>query len=412
MDNSAINQPTHECISQIEMEKRLKEAGKQEQLYDAGNKTWQWIAEYGQSAKDQIRSAEDVIKASQQARASALSQNEALKAQAFSAKAGKAALKGLSAVANALASIGLTLAASKIVSSIYDMATANKQLLNSAKESGNGFVQEKDAINDYKNKIEELKSIIDDNSSSYDKASQAKKDLMAVQDELIKKFGTEKETIDIITNAIDDQSDALDELTAKQYQQWENEFNDKSSAQSFSDFISSGNIGNAIYKLTEFDFSGAWDMLTAPAKSNIDGMVDSMQYAYYKIKKSGNDTLDSLIAKTYNLQDTGSDFVLSGNLNDIHEDLLGIQEMSKDFNVSDRFEAGITKTANAMNNTLNSYKEAYDIYILNKKILDDSENNQYDEQFNLINKAKEAHDKMYIANNYYSSTLYSSGVNK
>ncbi|MDE7013974.1 MAG: hypothetical protein K2P19_04775, partial [Kineothrix sp.] len=154
-----------------------------------------------------------------------------------------------------------------------------------------------------------------------------------------------------------------------------------------------------IYKLTEFDFSGAWDMLTAPTKSNIDEMVDSMQYAYYKIKKSGNDTLDSLIAKTYNLQDTGSDFVLSGNLNDIYEDLLGIQEMSKDFNVSDRFETGVIKAANAMNNTLNSYKEAYDIYILNKKILDDSENNQYDEQFNLINKAKETYDNAIISGN-------------
>lgn len=33
MDNSAVNQPTHERISQIEMEKRLKEAGKQEQFF-------------------------------------------------------------------------------------------------------------------------------------------------------------------------------------------------------------------------------------------------------------------------------------------------------------------------------------------------------------------------------------------
>ena len=342
---------------------------------------------------------EDLVKANQQARASALAHNEAIKAQTLSAKAGKVALKGLSVVANTIASIGLSLVASKVVSFIYDMATANEKLLNSAKELSNGFVQEKETIEDYKNKIEELKSIIDDNSSSYDKVSQARKDLMVVQDELIKKFGTEKETIDIITNAINDQSDALDQLTAKQYQQWENEFNDKSFAQSVNDFISSDNIGNAIYKLTEFDFSGAWDMLTAPTKSNIDEMVDSMQYAYYKIKKSGNDTLDSLIAKTYNLQDTGSDFVLSGNLNDIYENLLGIQEMSKDFNVSDRFETGITKAANAMNNTLNSYKEAYDVYILNKKILDDSEDNQYDEQFNLINKAKEAYDNAVISGN-------------
>ncbi len=279
------------------------------------------------------------------------------------------------------------------------MATANEQLLNSAKELSNEFVQEKDAINDYKSKIEELKSIIDDNSSSYDKVSQARKDLMVVQDELIKKFGTEKETIDIITNAINDQSNALDELTKKQYQQWKNNFNDKSFAQSASDFLSSDNIGNAIYKLTEFDFSGAWEMLTAPTESNIDKMVDSMRYAYYKIEKTGNDTLDSLIAKTYDLYDDGSNFILDGNLDDIYEDLLEIQNLANDFDVSDSFETSITKVANAMDKTLKSYKEAYDTYILYEKILNESNTNQYDEQFNLINKAKEAYDNAVVSGN-------------
>lgn len=358
-----------------------------------------WQIEFVKNNNLQKASTDDLVKANQQARASALAHNEAIKAQTLSAKAGKVALKGLSVVANTITSIGLSLVASKVVSFIYDMVTANEQLLNSAKELSNEFVQEKDAINDYKSKIEELKSIIDDNSSSYDKVSQARKDLMVVQDELIKKFGTEKETIDIITNAINDQSNALNELTKKQYQQWKNNFNDKSFAQSASDFLSSDNIGNAIYKLTEFDFSGAWEMLTAPTESNIDKMVDSMRYAYYKIEKTGNDTLDSLIAKTYDLYDDGSNFILDGNLDDIYEDLLEIQNLANDFDVSDSFETSITKVANAMDKTLKSYKEAYDTYILYEKILNESNTNQYDEQFNLINKAKEAYDNAVVSGN-------------
>ena len=358
-----------------------------------------WQIEFVKNNNLQKASTDDLVKANQQARASALAHNEAIKAQTLSAKASKVALKGLSVVANTITSIGLSLVASKVVSFIYDMATANEKLLNSAKELSNGFVQEKETIEDYKNKIEELKSIIDDNSSSYDKVSQARKDLMVVQDELIKKFGTEKETIDIITNAINDQSNALDELTKKQYQQWKNNFNDKSFAQSASDFLSSDNIGNAIYKLTEFDFSGAWEMLTAPTESNIDKMVDSMQYAYYKIEKTGNDTLDSLIAKTYDLYDDGSNFILDGNLDDIYEDLLEIQNLANDFDVSDSFETSITKVANAMDKTLKSYKEAYDTYILYEKILNESNTNQYDEQFNLINKAKEAYDNAVVSGN-------------
>lgn len=52
-------------------------------LYDTGNKTNQWIAEYAQSTNGQIRSTEGVIKANQSARESAIAQTAALKQQTF-----------------------------------------------------------------------------------------------------------------------------------------------------------------------------------------------------------------------------------------------------------------------------------------------------------------------------------------
>lgn len=80
-----------------------KEVKSFQELYDTGNKTKQWIAEYGQSTKDQIRSTEGVIKANQQARASALAHNEAIKAQTLSAKAGKVVLQALATAVNMIA---------------------------------------------------------------------------------------------------------------------------------------------------------------------------------------------------------------------------------------------------------------------------------------------------------------------
>ncbi|MDE6607604.1 MAG: hypothetical protein K2K54_07615, partial [Lachnospiraceae bacterium] len=334
-------------------------------------------------------------------------------ASTFSLRGAMNALKTAIAL-NPIMAIATAVSATVMAFSAY--SNAIEETKQKAKDFGSEIQSTKSEIEDYKSRIAELQDTISDSSASFDDVSQARKDLMAVQDELIKKFGTEKETIEIITGAINDQADALDTLTKKQYQQWKNEFNSKSFSQSAGDFFASGNIANAFYKLTEFDFSGAWDMLTAPTESNIDKMVDSMQHAYYKIGKSGNDTLDSLIAKTYDLHDTGSDFVLSGNLNDIYEDLLGIQEMSKDFNVSDRFETGITKTANAMSDALDSYKEAYRTFILYEKILDGAKDNQYDEQFDLIIKAKEAYDDALIsgdrdnikkASDEYAQTLQS-----
>ena len=358
----------------------------------------------------------DLVKANQQARDSALAHNEAIKSQTLSAKAQSTALKGLSFALNALASIGLSIIASKALSFIYDMFTANERLLNSAKELSSAFQQEQSSIEDYKDRITALQSTINDSSSSFDEVSESRKNLMTVQDELINKFGTEKETIETITGAINGQSDALDLLTKRQYQQWKNNFNKKSFGEAAVDFLFGENIEAAFDRLIDLDLTGAWNNLTRPGPSNIDKMVSSMQYAHYELKKSGNDALDSLIAKTYGLQNSGSTFVLHGNLNDIYDDLLGIQELARHFNVSDAFEAEAERIANAMYKSLESYQEAYDIYILYEKILNDSDNNQYDERFALINKAKEAYTNAFLsgdqaeiqkASHVYAQTLQS-----
>ena len=237
------------------------------------------------------------------------------------------------------------------ITGLYQLSQVNKNAAESAKELGSSFNGVKSDIEDYKSQIEELHNIINDESSSFNEVTQARKDLMAIQDELIEKFGIEKETIDIITNAINNQSDAFDSLTKRQYLQWKNDFNDKLFWQSAGDFFSSRNSEFAIDKLMQFDFSGAWEALTLPTQSNISKMTDSMQRAYYTIEKSGNDALDTLIAKTYGLEMNpyGSGFVIRGNLSEIYDDLLGIQEMAADFNVSEKFKSNITTVANSMN---------------------------------------------------------------
>ncbi len=266
-----------------------------------------------------------------------------------------------------------------------------------AKELGDEFRSTKSDIEGYKTKIEDLQKVIHDSGSSIEDVTEARKNLMTIQDELYKKFGAEKDIIEIVTNAINGQSDALGLLTKKQYQQWKNGFNKKSFKTAAGDFFSSNNISHAFYKLTEFDFPGAWKALTRPTQSNIDKMASSMQYAYYRLEKTGNDTLDSLIAKAYNLGGDGSNFILHGNLNDVYETLLEIQELSGDFDVSSSFETNATKVANSMNKTLEAYKDSYDTYVLHEKILNGTKDNPYAEQFGLINKAKEKFDEASIA---------------
>lgn len=318
----------------------------------------------------------------------------------LAAKSSQIAMKGLTTVGNALIGIGIGLVASNIVNFLFELANANTELLETAKELSNEFQETQASISDYKEKISDLHSIINNSSSSISDVTKARQELMEIQDELIQKYGDEKESIDIVTDAINNQADALDNLAEKQYQQWKNEFNKKTTGQSVLDFISSDNISNAFFKLTDFDFSGAWDMLTRPTQSNIDKMVDSMQYAYFELEKTGDQTFDELIKRTYDLQSNYNDtkFVISGYLGDVYQDLLEIQSLSEKFQTTDRFESDITRIANIVNDTLEAYEDSYNAYVLYDQI-GNSDNVKYKEQLDAIQKAKDLYDEVLTSGN-------------
>lgn len=68
-------------------------------------------------------------------------------------------------------------------------------------------------MDDYKSKIEELYKVINDESSSIEDTTNARKTLLPIQNELIDKFGTEKSVINNVTDAINGQTEALNKLS-------------------------------------------------------------------------------------------------------------------------------------------------------------------------------------------------------
>ena len=84
-------------------------------------------------------------------------------------------------------------------------------------------------------------------------------------------------------------------------------------------------------------------------QSNMDKMVAQMTSGLYELETTGNEVLDNLIAKSYDLNiysdiyGDGKHFLISGELDEIQEKLYGIQELSKDFDVSTGFENNFTE---------------------------------------------------------------------
>lgn len=244
-------------------------------------------------------------------------------------------------------------------------AEAIEKVREKASELGNEFSTSKSDIDGYKTQIEDLYKTINDNNSSVEDITTARQTLMTVQDELIDKFGKEKETIDLVTDAINGQSSALDTLTQKKWQETKNKFNE-------SDFWTG--VGN-------------WSQ---GYESNIDRMVDEMENPVVRIGMSVNDfesgeyteVIQQMEKLGWTYSNTLSAFTKDGSLEDLYEEILNIQN-TIDENAPAHFLKELTTEANKAKATLDSYGSMWDNYILNDKIFADD---------NLADSWKEVND--------------------
>jgi len=331
------------------------------------------LAQLGQQMEGQIITTESVIKANQQARASALAHNEAIKAQTFSAKAGKVALQALATVGNMIAMWGIT----EVISAIHSSITASDRLKESAKDLGGQFSSTKSDIEDYKSKINDLYKTINDSSSSYEDTYNARKELLSIQDEMIEKFGSEAEAVEFVTSAINGQTEALDSLTKQKWQETVNEFANGSDK-----------------KWTE-RVGDSWSNLWSGTSNNFDRMIKEMENTkvsfrvipryddkgtYEEFSKKIKENFGVSIAHT----ERDDIFTLSGDLDDIYDQLLNIQSLATNMGIDDSFLPDLSRQADKTKKTLESYQEIYSQHILYDKILD---SDVYEQSFHDINNA-------------------------
>lgn len=147
--------------------------------------------------------------------------NEGLKASGIAAKAAAVGHQLL----NAAISMGISLLISAVISGIMKLANAEKEAAEAAKEAAKAseeLKKQNESLDDYKQQITELRTSLDSNTLSESEAYDARKKLLSIQDELIDKFGLEKDGINLVTGAINDQIVAIDELSQKNAQQWLN----------------------------------------------------------------------------------------------------------------------------------------------------------------------------------------------
>lgn len=326
------------------------------------------------------RTMDKASKEAQNVVAAANGNKVALDGLTKSSKAAELGMKALSVAGNILVTVLIT----EAISALHKFSQVSKDVANSAQEIGSSFKETQTDIDSYKEKVEELRGVINNSSSSVSEVTQARKDLMAVQDELIEKFGTEKESINAITEAINGQTGAWEKLTSKKWQETKNEFNGK------------GGIIKDISNLTK----GYGD--------NIERMQD--EYGKYEETIDfGSISGDKNRQKAEELLKNFGEFSktsagignikISGNATEVYEKILAIQEtldkMDVDFGKS--FDNELTNKANKVKDVSDKYKDFYNQFVLNEKILNDNEKG-YSDYFNQITKDYDDYKKAVDSN--------------
>ncbi len=250
--------------------------------------------------------------------------------------------------------IASTVGISALIFVLGKLSKVSDEVKNKAEDLGNSFKGTISDIDGYQTKIEELHKTIHNSNSSIEEVINARQTLMSVQDELIEKYGTEKETIELITSTINNQSDAFDKLIQKKRQE----------------------------TLNEFDDTGFWNGVANWIEgydSNIDRMKSKMEDVRQILSFSTKDfdsnqftELEQLLNKRgWKYQETLGGFVKNGNLKEVYSELLEIQNLAKDIKVPDSFLKDLTKDANEAKETISEYGEVWDAYILENRIFSD-----------------------------------------
>lgn len=314
----------------------------------------------------------------------AIANNEKL---TISAKAGKFAISALATAGNMLAMWAI----SEVISVISACVTASSRLQESAKELSTQFSSTQSDIDGYKTKIADLYTVINDGSSSYEETYNARQQLLSIQNEMIEKFGSEAEAVQLVTDAVNGQTDALDSLTQLQWNETVDKFNydpDRKWTEKFGD--------------TWANFwSGSSDNYERMQKEmeNTDVSFDIVPKIYDKNYKQ-YDKFAEILRKDFGAEITSNvangrvynTFTLSGNLTDIYTQMQNIRDLAKDMGLDDSYINAISEQTAKTKSTLDGYQEFFNQGILQDRIIG---NKAYEESFRQIEDAYKNYQKAF-----------------
>ena len=226
-------------------------------------------------------------------------------------------------IASMIASFGISLG----VDFIQKLIDAPKAIASAAVAAGNEIKNQITTIDDYRDKVEKLYETINDPTASIEEQTNARMQLLDIQNELIANYGSEASSLTAVASSAEGAADAFNKLAQAQYE---------ANMRAFKNDENSGVIARTAHELNN---------TIEGYKDNVDRMVQGME----------EQSITELV---------GND-VLSRNQELKHK----LEELYKQNNLEvdwaaagDHFATRITGTAQNISNALKDAKQAIEEY--------------------------------------------------
>ena len=152
--------------------------------------------------------------------------NRSLQNTGVASRLAAAGMNIAAGAANMLAGAFVGFAINGLINGLIWLAEANDRVLESAQESNAVYSESISSLETYQEQVTELQNSLNSGTLGYEESKTAREQLLQIQQQMIEQFGHEAGAADLVTQAIQGQSEAWGELQKKQLEQWNLETSD------------------------------------------------------------------------------------------------------------------------------------------------------------------------------------------
>lgn len=271
--------------------------------------------------------------------------------------------------------LGATAIIGALVVSVYELSKAQDEIIESAREIGQEFANTRSDIEGYKKDIEGLLETVN-NSSDLDEVREAREQLYNIQKQMIDAYGNEAGKVIDLTNTLNDQTDAWNNLIKAQWQATKTSFNSDK-----------GFWNNAYLILNGYE-------------SNIEAAIDkyeNLNTVTLELSSFDSDFAELIADKyggKYSSYAWTSYVELSGTLEEIEQQLIDIQKLAeKTEGLEAKTISEIASEAESVSSSIKGNEEFYKQFVYFERILN---NNAYEKYLEDVLTAYKEYEDAYI----------------